>query len=216
VQEIFDNHYLYLHVAGIISFAALAFRDQLKLRAVLFVSILFAVASHIIGLPQPAWNDLLWNCVTFCINAYILIQLILDRTHLGLNRDQEQLYASLKLLSPGEFRTLLRIAKWNQARGEQVVTTEGETPAFLYYVLEGGVTIDKGGRRFDIPAGVFIGEVAFLHNTPASATVTLEDGARYVSWPVRELERTLQARTALRNTFMRLIGLDAAEKVGRA
>ncbi len=216
MQYIFNDHYLYLHIAGIISMAALIFKDQVKMRAVLFVSILFSVASHVVGLPKPAWNDLLWNGTTFFINAIVLTQLLLDRTHIGLNQEQERLYSALKLLTPGEFRSLVKIARWSVSPADQVITMENKPLHRLYYVLDGDIKIEKGGRSFQISPDTFIGEVAFLHNTPASATVTLGRGARYIVWSAPELERTLQSRSALRNAFIRMIGMDTAEKVARA
>jgi len=195
---------------------ALTFKDQVKIRSVLFLSILFSVASHVVGLPKPAWNDLLWNFTTFLINAIVLAQLMLDRTHIGLNKEEERLYSALKLLTPGEFRSLVKIARWSVAPADEVITTENKPLKRLYYVLDGAIKVKKGGRSFQIPPETFIGEVAFLHNTPASATVTLGTGARYIAWSSPELERTLQSRSALRNAFIRMIGMDTAEKVARA
>jgi len=216
VQDILKNHYIYLHVAGVISMLALVFKDAVTMRAVLFVSILFSVASHVVGLQEPAWNDLLWNFTTFFINAIVLTQLLLDRTHIGLNKEEERLFSALKLLTPGEFRSLVKIARWSVAPGDQVITLENTPLQQLYYVLDGAIKIEKGGRTFEIPSDTFIGEVAFLHNKPASATVTLGRGARYIVWSAPELERTLQSRSALRNAFIRMIGMDTAEKVARA
>jgi len=61
----------------------------------------------------------------------------------------------------------------------------------------------------------FIGEVAYLHNTPASATVSLRPGTRYMEWPVKRLHKELEAREELKHTVMSLIGLDMALKVAR-
>jgi CRP-like cAMP-binding protein len=141
---------------------------------------------------------------------------MLDRTHIGLSQEEERLYSALKLLTPGEFRSLVKIARWSVASTDQIITVESTPLHRLYYVLDGAITVEKGGRTFEIPADTFIGEVAFLRNTPASATVTLGTGARYIVWSSPELERTLQSRSALRNAFIRMIGMDTAEKVARA
>jgi CRP-like cAMP-binding protein len=90
------------------------------------------------------------------------------------------------------------------------------TPGSLFYVLRGAVSIEKSGRQFAVEARTFIGEVAFLHNTPASATVVLEPGARYLEWPVGSLQRKIGRRHSLNHSVLRLIGLDMALKIARS
>jgi hypothetical protein len=210
---VFSDHFLYLHLAGLVSVSALALKDQLKLRGVLMLGLTFSALSHFIGVKQPAWPDLFWNAVSFAINIFVLTQLILDRTHIGLSRDQETLFSAFKVLTPGEFRALEGVAEWKTAHEGEMLTTEGVTPDHLYYVLEGEVRIAKGDRAFTIRPKAFIGEVAYLHDQPASATVTLAAGARYLSWDVAVLERRLDSRSALRTALMRLLSLDTAQKV---
>jgi Cyclic nucleotide-binding domain len=214
--EFLKNPFIFLHIGGLISVTALALKDQLKLRSVLLVSILFTAIFHMRGEHGPVWQELLWNGVEFSINGIVLTQLVLDRTHIGLTGETEELFNALKFLSPGEFRALLRLAKWETAEDIQVITTEGVAPKDLFYVLKGRVHIEKAGREFTIEPRTFIGEVAFLHSTSASATVRLDPGARYLRWPVQTLERGLQSKENLRIAVMRLISLDTATKLARA
>jgi hypothetical protein len=216
MMSILQSPFLFLHIGGLISFTALALKDQLKLRSVLLVSIIFAMLFHMQGEHGPSWQELLWNTVEFSINGIVLTQLVLDRTHIGLSGEAEELFNALKFLSPGEFRTLLKLGRWETAENMQVVTTEGVEPKDLFYILKGRVHIEKGGREFTIEPRTFIGEVAFLHSTPASATVRLEAGARFLRWPVDKLEKGLQSKENLRIAVMRLISLDTATKVARA
>ena len=58
-----DSHVL-MHAAAIISVAALAFRDQLRLRAVLLLSILLSAAYNDLKTP-PGYQEIVWNAVTF-------------------------------------------------------------------------------------------------------------------------------------------------------
>jgi hypothetical protein len=76
--------YLLMHAAALLSFAALAFRDQLKLRSVLLISILLDFIYHLSRYPQPAWQEVFWNAVTFAITLKVLVEIIYDRTHIGL------------------------------------------------------------------------------------------------------------------------------------
>jgi hypothetical protein len=214
--EILKSHFIFLHIGGMISFTALALKDQIKLRSVLLVSIIFTAIFHMYGEHGPGWQELFWCAIEFSINGIVLSQLLLDKTHIGLRGEAEELFNALKFLSPGEFRALLKLGEWETAEDTQVITTEGVAPKDLFYVLKGRVHIEKGGREFTIEPRTFIGEVAFLHSTPASATVRLEPGARYLRWPVEKLEKGLQSKENLRIAVMRLISLDTATKVARA
>ncbi len=219
MAEMFDilrSPFLLLHIAGLISIAALALKDQLKLRSVLLASIFFNSLFHIYSEHGPHWQELFWTSVEFLINGIVLTQLVLDRTHLGLNAEQEELFNAFKFLSPGEFRSLLRLGIWETAVEETVLTTEGLLPTELFYILKGSVHVQKGEREFTIGPRTFIGEVAFLHSTVASATVRVEPGSRYLHWPVARLQKELQSRDTLRVAVMRVISLDTASKVAQS
>lgn len=205
-----------MHAAALLSFSAMAFKDQLKLRSVLLISIILSIAYHLNGEHGPAWQEVFWNVVTFAITLKVLIQLVLDRTHIGLSPEENELFNAMNSLTPGEFRALLKVGAWHTAGAETTLTTEGVLPRHLVYVLSGEIKIQKGGREIVVPPRTFIGEVAFLHNTPASATVTLKPGARYLQWPVERLQQKIGARNALKNSVMRLIGMDMALKIARA
>lgn len=205
-----------VHLAALASVAALLFRDQIKLRAVLLVSIALALANNYDGSDAPDWEDLFWNAVLFTINLVVLAQLVLDRTHIGLSAEERSLFDAFGLLTPGEFRALARLASWHDAAGGEVLTHEGEAPDALFYVLTGGVSIEKGGRTIPYGPGTFIGEIAFLQRGPASATVRLAAGSRYVAWPTAGLDRRIEGRQDLRHAVTRLISHDMALKVGRA
>ncbi len=208
--------HLLLHLAALASVAALLFRDQIRLRAVLLVSIALALANNYDGAAAPDWEDLFWNAVLFAINLVVLVQLMLDRTHIGLSAEERRLFDAFGLLTPGEFRALARLASWHTAGRDEVITREGERPEALFYVLTGGLFIVKGERTIPYEAGTFIGEIAFLRGVPASATVRLAAGSRYVAWATAGLDRRIAGRGELRHAVTRLISHDMALKVGRA
>ena len=208
--------HLLVHLAALASVAALLFRDQIKLRSVLLVSIALAIVNNYDGSDVPDWEDLFWNAVLFVINLGVLVRLLLDRTHVGLSAEERALFDALGLLTPGEFRALARLASWHTAGSDEVITHEGQRPESLFYVLTGGLFIVKGERVIPYASGTFIGEIAFLRGVPASATVRLVAGSRYVAWPVAELDRRISGRGELRHAVTRLISHDMALKVGRA
>jgi len=205
-----------MHAGALLSFVALAFRDELKLRVILLASILLEAAFHLFQSEGPSWQEIFWNVVTFALTLTVAIQIALDRSHFGLTRDEEALFNNFPGVTPGEFRVLLRAGRWRTASEGVILTREGEVPTNLYYVLSGRVHILKGEREIVIDPKTFIGEIAFLHGSTASATVRLESDALCFEWPVSVLKDNIHKRTSLVNAKTRLIGLDMALKVARS
>lgn len=86
----------------------------------------------------------------------------------------------------------------------------------MFYVLSGSITLDKAGRQSELPAPLFVGEVAYVKSRGASATVTVSTGTRYLSWSVIALTRCFAKQHALRVALMRLLSADMAAKVALA
>jgi hypothetical protein len=80
-------------------------------------------------------------------------------------------------------------------------------------VLDGGIEVSKQGRSFSVAPGIFIGEIGFLLDETASATVRLAQGARYIEWSRGQLAGLLEKYPALKaalgarlNSFDRRLG----------
>jgi hypothetical protein len=205
-----------MHLAALIGVAALMFRDQLVLRALLIASTVLYISYYLFIPDAPAWSAIFWNLVTLGVNALTMARLVFDRTQFRLSDDELRLFASFRSLTPGEFRLLTSLATWKSATTQTILTREGARLDRLYYVLDGAIGIAKGGRSFPIGAGTFIGEIAFLRGQPASATVTLETGARYIEWSSDALTTLLARNPTLEGSLRTLFNADMAAKVARA
>ena len=120
------------------------------------------------------------------------------------------------LAPDGEFRQLLGAGKEELAADPAVITREGQVLEKLYFILEGSMTIEKGGQRWPSESQTFIGEVAFLLARPATATVTLEAGAVYFVWEAEALHRLLRAHPALNTALSAIMNKKLAQKVASA
>ena len=204
------------HLGALASVIALALRGQFQLRILLLISFLLYVADDYFGTAEPAWPSLIWNGLFFLINLYVLVEIILDRTTFGLSPEEKEIFGGFLSLSPGEFRKLIRIGRLRVAEETKLITTEGVVPGSLFYVHEGAIEIIKAGRTIPIEPPTFIGEVAFLRGSSASATVAILPGARYIEWSTSDLHRRLARHNPLRVAFNRALSDDLATKVARA
>jgi hypothetical protein len=205
-----------IHVAALVGVAAMVFRNQIVLRGLLILSTLLYILYYFVALPVPMWSSVFWSVVTIGVNLFVMVRLIYDRTQFRLSDDELRLFAAFRTLTPGEFRCLTGLAAWRTAGTRTILTREGAPVDKLYYVLDGAIGIAKGGRSFPIADGTFIGEVAFLRGQPASATVTLEPGARYLEWSVTALNAHFEKAPTLRTSLVGLFNADLAAKLARA
>ena len=205
----------YLVHAGAATFLiAYIVRDQLLLRGFIVIGTILYVIYYLL-LPEPLWSALTWNSLFIVINCIMMFLIYKDRAKFSMTAQEEELYRLFYTLSPGEFRTLMKIGTWFHAEKEEQITAKGEVPERLFFILDGTVSVDRGKSSFNVGPGVFIGELAFLMKNPATANVSLSKSARGVSWKVSELSRLLAARPQMRVAFDSLLNKDLASKLSK-
>jgi hypothetical protein len=205
-----------IHVAALISVAALTCRDPIVLRALLVVSTVLYIVYYFVVPAVLLWDAVFWTAVNLGVNLFMMARLVLARTQFRLSGEESRLYAAVRALSPGEFRALMKIATWRRAEADEVLVREGAPVQKVYYVLKGVSGVVKSGRRFTLRSPTFIGEVGFLMRVPATATVTVEAGTLYVEWSVEALAALQMRRPSLKTGLDRLLASDMAAKIAMA
>ena len=202
-----------VHVAALLTVAAMFSKDQLMLRALLLVSTILYIVYYAIIPATPLWDAMAWSTAMVLANVVMMARIALDRASYAMRQDEKRLFASFPNLAPGQFRRLMELARWTSARNDTLLTREGEPIDRLYFVIDGAIEVTKGGRSFPIRPETFIGEIGFLLRQPASATVTVKAGTRYVDWPADALAELLSERPALGVAMESRFNLDLATKL---
>lgn len=202
-----------VHVAALLSVAAMFFRSQLMLRWFLLAGTALNAVYFFVVPAEVLWGPVFWSVVMFVVNGAMIGLLLLDKTMFGLGEDETRLYRTFGVFTPGEYRSLMRIAAWHTAPQTQLLTSKGAPVDRLFYVQSGDIRVAKTHAAFPIGSGTFIGEVAFLRGTPASATVSLSPGARYVAWDRTALQALLARKPSIRIALGALLNDDMACKV---
>lgn len=215
LDDILDKENI-IHIAAAIFLAGFLFRDQIMLRSLVIVGNVVYVVYFYVVVDHPLWGGIFWSVVGIAINAAMIARIVADHARYGLTGDERALHALLDTLTPGEFRRLMKAGRRRTAEGETVISEEGRPLAELSYVLDGTVTVEKSGARFVLEPPAFVGEVAFVTQRPASATVRLAAGARYVTWEMGTLQRLLLRAPSLRIGLGAALNRDMAEKVAKA
>lgn len=202
-----------VHIAALINVSGMFFRDQFMLRLLVLLSTFLYIVYYIIVPATPLWDAIAWCVVLIGVNAVMIVLILLDRKQFMLTDAESRLFRSLLTFSPGEFRKLMTAANWKHVHDTRILTIEGKAPESLYFVLEGDMEVSKQGRSLSLAAGVFIGEIGFLLNRPASATVKVKSGTRYVEWSREGLSSLLNKYPALKTALDARLSIDLAAKV---
>ena len=193
-------------------------RNQIALRTTVLTGTSFYMAYYYLIDSGPMWDAMVGSALIATANLIGLTSLIYSRMPLGMGDHQRSIFEALGALEPGVFRALMKIARHETSDGADTLTREGATPDSLCFVMSGRPRIAKGPDSFEVDGGCFIGEVSWMLDCPASATVTLEAGANYIVWPRDKLDRLTRRSPRVRQALEAMIAQDMARKVaaGRA
>lgn len=207
---------LLLHAGAVVYVIAFLFRDEALIRAFSVLGTLLYMGYYFWYPAEPLWDAIFTSTIFLLANVVVIFMILLERTTFQLTDDQKRLYAGFDTLTPGEFRKLLRIASWHTSEGSDVLTTEGEKPEYLYYVLDGDVLVRKDNTSFPISDGRFIGEIGYVLYGPATGTVTAPKGTRYVAWSTAQLRDLGRKKPGIGIALTALLGEDLARKLSES
>ena len=209
-DAIFQN---LIHVGAIFYLICFMFRNQIMLRCFAITGDIAYSAYFYGASEQPLWSAMFWSCTYIAINIVMILLLLNDSREGKLSDDELKLYRSMGTLTPGEFRKLVALGKWHKAESDIALTKEGEEISQLHYVLEGEIAIEKAGRKIEVKPEIFIGEIAYLLNKPATATVIVKSGSLYMSWTHAALANCFKKQEGLKSALSTLLSSDLAMKV---
>ncbi|MGB0505408.1 MAG: Crp/Fnr family transcriptional regulator [Pikeienuella sp.] len=212
VDTIFSTGILvHLGMAGY--FAGFLFRDQVVLRLLVLAGTASYLAYYYLHPAEPLWGAIFASSMIGLATLIGLMRVLASRMPLTLNAEDRLIFDALPGLEPGEFRRLMALAERVTLGKDTLLTAEGHKPDRLHFTCAGEFAAEKDGKTFKIPPLTFVGEVSFMLDAKASATLVAESGARLVSWEVGRLRSTLSSHPDLKQAFEALLARDMAEKV---
>nr|WP_298925380.1 cyclic nucleotide-binding domain-containing protein [uncultured Erythrobacter sp.] len=211
----FDPSWL-IHIGAALLLLAYAIRDELKLRLLIIVSTFIYIAYYYLAADPPLWDAIITSALMIVINIIVLGQIVLERTTFRLDPDEKALFDAFETLTPGQFRRIAKIATWRTSDDADgvILTREQEPSDSLFYLFEGTISVEKGDRRFRLPEGNFVGEVAFVLKRKTTATTIAPKGVRFVEWDSTVLRKLSDKYPALGNALNALLTRDLARKIG--
>lgn len=200
------------HVSNLMAFFAFLLRDQLQLRLLMAVSLLLQALYYFAIPGGPLVDPLFWKIVSFFANLGVILLVFGGTLDFGIPQDLRGLFDRIRVLSPGQFKRLVSQSR-RVSLTDAPLIVEGKHPDNLYYLLSGNASLNKGGVLRTLPAGQFLGEIAFLNSSPASATVTLEPGSECIAWDAEWLKALMRRDKAIDIAMRGVFNHDLAAKV---
>ncbi len=202
-----------VHFALLFYAAGFLIRDELWLRTLVLVGTFFYIAYYYFVSAVPLWDAILASSILALVNMVLIGVIIRERTLLAMSSHEAGLYSVFCTLTPGQFRRLLRHGCWRTAAKPEVLTEIEKPVNCLYYVVSGEIDLEMDSGAGTLDGEKFIGEIAFILGTNASATVTARPGAVYVEWDVTDIRRMMKRSLAFENAMIALFNVDMARKV---
>jgi CRP-like cAMP-binding protein len=156
-----------------------------------------------------------WDVVFIAINAYQLSRLMQDRLSLRLPADERELLRNvLTGLDDAQIARLLVAGNFSDIAKGTMLAEENQPLERLFFICAGHVRVTIGGREVaHLEKGNFVGEVAFLTEKPATATVVAEDSVRALVFERAELSRFFRNEAEVAGLIYQLLGRELANKI---
>lgn len=203
-------------IAGFLQALGFVIIDQIRLRILVLLSTALYLTYYLIVADTPLWGAFVASSAIGVANLFGLFQLLTRDSLWRITPNNRPLLAHFPSIPPGEVRRLLDLASRRNVQHPQNLTIEGKTSPRLFLLISGGCIVEKSGTRFDIMAPCFVGEVAYLTNDPASATVIAQPGAHVLEWNIDSLSQVGRRHQRLKLALDAMISNDLAHKVKRS
>jgi len=204
-----------IHIGAALALLAFAVRDELKLRVLIILSTIVYISYYYLVPSPPLWDAIATSILMIGVNAFMLSRIALERTTLRLTQDEKALFDAFDTLSPGQFRRIAKLSRWHVCTDPDgtLLTREAEPSGSLFYIFDGIISVEKHGRRFRLPEGNFVGEVAYVLNRKTTTTTVAPPGLRYVEWDADALRDLGRKHPNLGNALNALLTRDLAKKL---
>ena len=204
------------YIAGGLFVLAYLIINQVIMRSILLLGTAFYIWYYFVAASTPLWEAIQLSLMMGTANLIGLLGLLARRSKLAIPAAHKDIYTHFADLPPGDFRDLMKLADRRVLSAEECVSEEGALPKYLTYVISGAMRVQKMGDEFQMPAGVFVGEVAYLNNTNSAASTWVNEGSEILQWDVSALRRKAARKDRFRLALEAVLSKDLAAKVAFA
>jgi hypothetical protein len=156
-----------------------------------------------------------WDLIFILINLYQIYRLVKDRLSLRLPEpDRELLRSVFTGLDDAQIARLLIAGEFCDIAEGTTLAEENQALDRLFFICSGRVRVTIAGREVShLERGNFVGEVAFLTDRPATATVIAEGPVRALAFERGKLSQLFYNGAEVAGLIYQLLGRELAHKI---
>ncbi|MEM6588292.1 MAG: cyclic nucleotide-binding domain-containing protein [Pseudomonadota bacterium] len=204
---------VYVHLALLFYVLGFLTRDELILRVQVLAGTVFYILYYYFISDIPLWEAIWGSLAIAAANIYSSYIIIHERSTFGMSASERALFENFHTLRPGHFRRIMKKAERRQITEDTVLLTRDAPVDKLFFVYSGDVEISRGTKSAILEQGHFLGELAFLKGTAASATVVAKPGAEVIIWDQATLKKIMDKSPTISNAILALFNEDLATKL---
>jgi hypothetical protein len=210
-----DKVYFATHVASILTLLAYLVKDILWLRVLTILACIAGIIFNYFVAAAPLWPVINWNLIFIAINVVQILIIIKERSGVDFTDEEQELYQTLfKYFAPFEFMKLLRLGKWVEAKNGQVLAVEQQRLDKVLFIYNGLVSVETNGEQIaQLKDGSLVGEMSFINDGVATATVRALEPTRYLSWSKDELHHLLERNPSMKFAMETVFSVDMTKKL---
>ena len=194
---------------------SMAMRDIFWLRLIAIFSGLTGISYDALWLHDPV--GVFWESCFTSVNAIQWIWLVHERRNSTLSAEEQTLKNFLfPSVDNSTFRKLLDLGQLHDVPARSELTRQGEPVTRLMLITSGSADIAvNDGIVATCRAGDLVGEISFLTQGVATATVTTRTNTRFHSFDVLALSELLSKSDELNTAFATMCNTNLADKLVR-
>jgi len=205
------------HLASVLTMVAYLLKDILWLRFLTVLSCFAGIAFNYFVPSTPLWTVIYWNILFAIINIVQIAIIIKERAGVHFSEEEKELHETLfKNFAPFEFMKLMRVGDWREARAGEVLAVEKQPLDAVMLIYNGLAGVEQNGKEVaQLKDGNFIGEVSFITEGVATATVRTLVPTRYIAWPKTAIKALLNRNPSMRFAMQAMLSTDLSKKLMR-
>ncbi len=205
----------WLHLGNILYLSAYSVRDILWLRILTVVGTLCLMPYYFCCSATPLYLPIGWCSLFTVVNLFQIGTLIMERRPVFLGEDELRLYRLVfRSLKPREFMKLMALAEHKTASEGQELLRQHAPVKQLTLISKGRGKVELDGRHVaEVGPGQFVGEMGFLTQQNASASVIACLPVEYFAWPADQLRSLFEEAPQLHVKVQGILGIDLVEKL---
>lgn len=207
-----------LFSAGALStIASFMMLNVLYLRSLIILGSAFYITGALIAGLQNAGmkSTIIFSILYASINLVQIVIIFLNKSPVFIPDEVKEVFFKVfYTMTPRQFLKLYKLSTIKSIKKNECLTIQNKPVENLMVILEGSVNVLKENKVITkIGPGFFIGEMSFLSNEMATATVIADSQVKYMEWNRKILLRLEHKDPTLAKDLKHIVALNLIKKL---